>query len=169
MQGNCSLLGIVLYFCWVWRGVCWVFWVFSFFSLELRGFYVFNFLKFHLSTAGASTSAVSALPLTLMLTQGAHIKRSRLTRQDFWHTYCVVVCQLYPAISERVSRLLIWIVLPHLFSGNKHNISLTTPTKPSFTQTQTACGSLIMEMNLCLIFQFIIRQSATMLFINLLF
>lgn len=154
MQGNCSLLGIVLYFCLVWG-----FFFLGFFPLELRGVYVFNFFFNFILALLCQYQCRICSSLDFDAYTGSPYKMIQTYQAGFLaHILCIVVCQLYPAILERVSKLLRWTVWPHLSSGNKHIISLSTPTKPSFTQNQIACGSLTIEINLCLVLQSIIKR-----------
>lgn len=102
MQENCSFFGIVVLGVFVCLVL--VVFLFFFFCLDWRFFNVFVvFFLILPSTAGASTSALSDLPLTWMLTQGAHIKKIQTYQAGFLvHIPCgglsVVLCHF------RVSR-----------------------------------------------------------------
>lgn len=80
--------------------------IFGFFFFVCLDWRIFNvFVGFFLilpSTAGASTSALSDLPLTWMLTQGAHIKKNpdlsgRIsgTHTMWWFVSCTLPFQSF--------------------------------------------------------------------------
>lgn len=142
----------------------------------------FFFFLIHPTTVGAETSALTDFCLTLMLTWRAHIKWSKLIKQDFWHAethwphsdLLDVSCHFKEFLDCSGSRCIFWQCLSAV---NKHYfILIHLNIKHSFTQTQVACLSLP-EGCFCLIMQFTIKRyccmyeqlTNTILFMNLLF